>query len=73
MRDSTEKVKTLPRQTPASVNINVVPEAPKSNGPVASSSLAILKPEPSSGSVQRFLDKAADEGFVIIYSPKVII
>ncbi|XP_061354785.1 uncharacterized protein LOC133299342 [Gastrolobium bilobum] len=71
VRDLTEKIKTPPPPIPASVSVNTFTEAPKSNGPVSTSSLAISKPVPSSGSIQRFLDKAADEGLVLILSPKV--
>ncbi|XP_019436382.1 PREDICTED: uncharacterized protein LOC109342826 isoform X2 [Lupinus angustifolius] len=73
VRDLTEKIRTPPPAIPASISVNPVSEAPKSNGAVSSTSLAISKPvvPSSSGSIQRFLDKAADEGLVIIYSPKV--
>ncbi|XP_027342604.1 uncharacterized protein LOC113855247 isoform X2 [Abrus precatorius] len=71
VRDLSEKVKTLPPPIPSSVSINNVTETPKSNGSVPTTSLAISEPLPSSGSIQRFLDKAADEGLVIIQSPKV--
>ncbi|TKY48099.1 Biotin carboxyl carrier protein of acetyl-CoA carboxylase [Spatholobus suberectus] len=72
VRDLTEKIKTLPPPIPASVSVNNVAETPKTNGSVSTTSLAISKPAvPSPGSIQRFLDKAADEGLVIIQSPKV--
>lgn len=71
VRGSTKKIRTLPPPIPASASVNTVTEAPKSNRSVSSSTLAISKPVPSSGSIQRFLDKAADEGLVIIQSPKV--
>ncbi|KAG4961607.1 hypothetical protein JHK87_038240 [Glycine soja] len=74
VRDLTEKTKTLPPLIPASVSIINVTETPKTNGSVPTTSLAVSKPVdpvPSSGSIQRFLDKAADEGLVIIQSPKV--
>ncbi|XP_058774129.1 uncharacterized protein LOC131648381 [Vicia villosa] len=62
MRGLTENTKTLPPPIPA----------PEPNGSVStSSSLTIFKPAPSSISIQGFLDKAADEGLVIIQSPKV--
>ncbi|KAG4972619.1 hypothetical protein JHK82_038289 [Glycine max] len=73
VRDLTEKTKTLPPLIPASVSIINVTETPKTNGSVPTTSLAVSKPVdpvPSSGSIQRFLDKAADEGLVIIQSPK---
>nr|KYP59593.1 Biotin carboxyl carrier protein of acetyl-CoA carboxylase [Cajanus cajan] len=71
VRDLGENIKTLPSASPASVSINNVPETPKTNGSVSTTSLAISNPVPSLGSIQRFLDKAADEGLVIIQSPKV--
>ncbi|KAE9588026.1 putative acetyl-CoA carboxylase [Lupinus albus] len=73
VRGLTEKIRMHPPPIPASVSVNTVSEAPKSNGSVSSTSLVISKPivPSSSGSTQRFLDKAADEGLVIIYSPKV--
>ncbi|KAL2332444.1 hypothetical protein Fmac_020025 [Flemingia macrophylla] len=71
LRDLDEKVENVPPPIPASASINIVPETPKTNGSVPTTSLAISKPVPSPGSVQRFLDKAADEGLVIIPSPKV--
>ncbi|KAJ7951875.1 Biotin carboxyl carrier protein of acetyl-CoA carboxylase [Quillaja saponaria] len=46
-------------------------ESPDSNKSVSTSSLAISKPVPSSGGIQRLLDTAADEGLVIINSPRV--
>ncbi|MED6143618.1 hypothetical protein PIB30_007558 [Stylosanthes scabra] len=72
VRGLSEKNKTLPL-TPACASVNTVTEAPKSNGLASSStlSLAISKPLPSPESIQRFLDKATDEGLVIIQSPKV--
>lgn len=58
-----------PSPTPVSVNTTV--DTPDSNGSVASPSLAITKSVPSSGGIQTLLDKAADEGLVILESPKV--
>ncbi|MED6120503.1 hypothetical protein PIB30_021366 [Stylosanthes scabra] len=73
VRGLSEKNKTLPPPIPACASVNTVTEAPKSNGLASSStsSLAIWKPLPSPESIQRFLDKATDEGLVIIRSPKV--
>ncbi|CAL0324152.1 unnamed protein product [Lupinus luteus] len=72
VRGLTEKIR-IPPPIPSFVSVNTVAEAPKSNVSVSSTSLAIAKPvvPSSSGANQRFLDKAADEGLVIIYSPKV--
>lgn len=72
MRDLTEKSKTLPPSIPAPVSINTPAEAPKPNGSVSTlTTLAISKPAPSSLSIEGFLEKAADEGLVIIHSPTV--
>lgn len=76
MRDLTEQNETLPPPTPipASVSVNDVVETPKTNGSVSTTSLAISNPLGQvyfPGSIQRFLDKAKDEGLVIIPCPKV--
>lgn len=72
VRDLTEKSKTLPPSIPAPVSINTPAEAPKPNGSVSTlTTLAISKPVPSSLSIEGFLEKAADEGLVIIHSPTV--
>ncbi|KAB2061354.1 hypothetical protein ES319_A10G080100v1 [Gossypium barbadense] len=55
---------------PVSVSTNKTVEAPKSNGTVSTPSLAITRPLSSSGRIESFLDKAADEGLVILQSPK---
>ncbi|KAJ0074765.1 hypothetical protein Patl1_34461 [Pistacia atlantica] len=60
-----------PPSSPAPVSINTTVEEPDLNGSVTSPSLAITKPVLSLGRVQRFLDKAADEGLMILQSPKV--
>ncbi|KAK9060460.1 hypothetical protein SSX86_021164 [Deinandra increscens subsp. villosa] len=46
-------------------------ESSAQNGSASSPSLAITKAEPASGGIQKFLDTAADEGLVIIQSPRV--
>ncbi|GAU11063.1 hypothetical protein TSUD_113560 [Trifolium subterraneum] len=79
VRDLTEKTKTLPPPIVAPLSINTTAEAPKPNGSASipsgavsiPTSLAISKPVPFSVSIQAFLDKAADEGLVIIQSPRV--
>ncbi|CAJ1955118.1 unnamed protein product [Sphenostylis stenocarpa] len=74
VRDLTKKNTTLPPPIPASVSRDNVIETPKTNGSVSTTSLALSKPVdpvPSPGSIQTFIDKAADEGLVIIQSPKV--
>nr|KJB70577.1 hypothetical protein B456_011G080900 [Gossypium raimondii] len=45
--------------------------SPKSNETVSTPSLVITRPLSSSGRIESFLDKAADEGLVILQSPKV--
>ncbi|KAF2323257.1 hypothetical protein GH714_034357 [Hevea brasiliensis] len=45
-------------------------KAPDSNGSVSSTSLAISKPVPFSGGIKSFLDRAADEGLMILQSPR---
>ncbi|KAE8662957.1 hypothetical protein F3Y22_tig00113124pilonHSYRG00512 [Hibiscus syriacus] len=69
---NTEKTEPPPAiaSPPVSVSTNKNVEAPVSNGAV-STSLAITKPLSSSGRIESFLDKAADEGLVILQSPMV--
>jgi len=70
VRDVTNKNKTLPPPVPASVSV----ETPKANGSVSTTSLAISNPVdliPSPESIQILLDRAADEGWVIIPCPRV--
>lgn len=55
----------------APVTVKKRVDTPDSNGSVPTPSLAISKPVPSSGGIQTLLDKAADEGLVILESPKV--
>lgn len=70
MRDLTGKIIPPPPPSPASVSVNATAEVPL-NGSVSTLSLAISKPVPSSGGIQTFLDKAADEGIAILLSPRV--
>ncbi|KAL3824312.1 hypothetical protein ACJIZ3_020341 [Penstemon smallii] len=53
------------------VPVHTVVEIPGLNGSASSSSLALSKPAPSSVGAQTFIDKAADEGLVILQSPMV--
>ncbi|XP_009628995.1 uncharacterized protein [Nicotiana tomentosiformis] len=53
------------------VNIHSSVEVADSNGSASSSSLAITKSSPPSDGIQTMIDKAADEGLVIIQSPRV--
>jgi hypothetical protein len=72
MRDLTGKVKPAPPPSPAPVSVIATAEAPApANGSVSTLSLAISKPVPPSRGVQIFLEKAADEGLVILKSPRV--
>ncbi|XP_075505178.1 uncharacterized protein LOC142542438 isoform X2 [Primulina tabacum] len=55
----------------APVTAHSVVETPDTNGSASSPSLALSKPVSSSYGVQTLLDKAADEGLVILQSPRV--
>ncbi|KAL6996588.1 hypothetical protein U1Q18_006719 [Sarracenia purpurea var. burkii] len=70
-RDLTEKNKHLSPPVSAHVSVNATAEAPDLNGSVSLPSFAISKPPPLSNGVQTLLDKAADEGLVILKSPRV--
>ncbi|XP_022724447.1 uncharacterized protein LOC111281101 isoform X2 [Durio zibethinus] len=61
----------IPSPPPVSVSTNRTVEATDSNGAVSSPSLAVTKPLSSSGRIQSLLDKAANEGLVMLQSPKV--
>lgn len=71
MRELTENVSTPPPSIPTSVSVSTPAEVPESNGSVPAQSLAITRAEPSSRDIQTLLDKAADEGLVLIQSPRV--
>ncbi|XP_060167677.1 uncharacterized protein LOC132598680 [Lycium barbarum] len=58
-----------PVSNPVSVQSTV--EVAESNGSASSPSLAITKTSPLSDGIQTMIDKAADEGLVIIQSPRV--
>ncbi|XP_044495408.1 biotin carboxyl carrier protein of acetyl-CoA carboxylase [Mangifera indica] len=60
-----------PPLSAAPVSINTTVEAPDSNGSVPSPSPATTKPVLSLERVQTLPDKAADEGLMILQSPKV--
>ncbi|GAV59230.1 LOW QUALITY PROTEIN: hypothetical protein CFOL_v3_02761, partial [Cephalotus follicularis] len=60
-----------PPPSPAPISLKTALEAPDLNGSVSTSSLAITKPVPSTGGIQTFLGKAADEGLMIIQSPRL--
>ncbi|OMP00120.1 Biotin/lipoyl attachment [Corchorus olitorius] len=61
----------LIQSPPVSVSTNKIVEAADSNGSVSTPTLAITKPLSSSGRIQSLLDRAADEGLVILKSPMV--
>lgn len=67
----TGKSKPASRPISAPVNTSTTVEAPDQNGCVASPSLAISKPVPSSSGVQSLLDRAVDEGLAILKAPRV--
>ncbi|XP_050381804.1 uncharacterized protein LOC126798790 isoform X2 [Argentina anserina] len=73
VRELTETVNTPPPSIPAPVTVSASTpvEAPESNGSVPTQSLAITRLEPSSRDIQTLLDRAADEGLVLIQSPRV--
>ncbi|CAN0878311.1 hypothetical protein LINGRAHAP2_LOCUS12413 [Linum grandiflorum] len=59
----------VPSPPPATVNVL---DTYASNGPVSTStSLAVSGQAPSSSGIRPFLDRAVDEGFVIVKSPRV--
>ncbi|XP_056698793.1 uncharacterized protein [Spinacia oleracea] len=62
---------SLPTPGSVSMSANTAVEAPSLNGPVSPSSLAITKAGPLDITHGTLLERAADEGFVIIQSPKV--
>ena len=66
-------MKNKPASPPISapVSVNATVEAPDINGSVSLPSVPISKPVPSSTGLQRFLDKAVDEGLVMLKSPRV--
>jgi len=73
MRDLTEKNEPTPQPLPPpplAVTVKTITDASDLNGS-ASTSLAISKQEPSFGGIKSFLDRAADEGLMILQSPRV--
>ncbi|KAH7547370.1 hypothetical protein FEM48_Zijuj01G0302500 [Ziziphus jujuba var. spinosa] len=71
LRDLTGKISTASIPSPVPVSASTTAEEPASNGSVSSESLAIMKPPTSSRDIQTMLDNPADEGLVIIRSPRV--
>ncbi|KAL8043046.1 hypothetical protein ABFX02_09G092900 [Erythranthe guttata] len=70
-RDLAEQNAPPQPPAPAHVTAHSVVETPSSNGSASSPSLALSKPTSSSAGIQTMLDKAADEGLVILQSPRV--
>ncbi|XP_058074537.1 uncharacterized protein LOC131223226 isoform X2 [Magnolia sinica] len=70
-RDLKGKSEPLLPPSPPPINTNVAVETPDLNGSVTTPSLALSKPKPSIGGIQRLLETATDEGLVILQSPKV--
>lgn len=71
VRELTEKASTPSPPIPTPVSASTPAEAPESNGSLPTQSLAITRQEPSSRDIQTLLDKAADDGLVLIQSPRV--
>lgn len=65
------EISTLPPPSPAPVTETTIAEPPDVNGSASSPSLALSKPVSSSRDIQTLVDKAADEGLVIVQSPRV--
>ena len=70
-RDLMVKSKSASPPISAPVSVNATVEAPDINGSVSLPSVPISKPVPPSTGLQRFLDQAADEGLVMLKSPRV--
>ncbi|KAJ6711715.1 hypothetical protein OIU79_008029 [Salix purpurea] len=76
-RDLTEKNKATHQPLPAppppaaslAITVKTTTDASDLNGSV-STSLALSKQVPSSGGIKTFLDRAADEGLMILQSPR---
>ena len=66
-------MRNLAVPTPASapISVNTAIDVPNENGSSSSTSLAISKSEPSPSDIQTSLVKAADEGLVMLQSPRV--
>ncbi|XP_047967537.1 biotin carboxyl carrier protein of acetyl-CoA carboxylase isoform X2 [Salvia hispanica] len=62
---------SAPPQIPAPVTAHAVVETSAANGSASSPSLALSVPASAQGGGQSLLDKAADEGLVILQSPRV--
>ncbi|XP_048440081.1 biotin carboxyl carrier protein of acetyl-CoA carboxylase isoform X2 [Pyrus x bretschneideri] len=71
VRKLTEKISTPPPPSPAPVSASENAKALDLNGAVPTQSVAITRQESSSRSIQTLLDRAADDGLVLIHSPRV--
>lgn len=72
LRDLAGKSTPPPPPPPVAAAVNGVSvESTEQNGSASSTSLAITKAAPTSGGIQTFLETAADDGLVIIQSPRV--
>ncbi|CAN6570584.1 unnamed protein product [Malus baccata var. baccata] len=71
VRKLTEKISTPPPPSPPPVSASENAKALDSNGGVPTQSVAITRQESSSRSIQTLLDTAADDGLVLIHSPRV--
>ncbi|OVA00474.1 Biotin/lipoyl attachment [Macleaya cordata] len=70
-RNLAGKSQPLPPPSSGPVSTNTSVNTSDLNGSVSTPTLAISKPVPSLGENQSLLDKATDEGLVILRSPKV--
>lgn len=71
MRDLAGKIEPTPPPSSTPVTVSLNDEAPKLNGSASMSSLPISKSALLLGQSQTLLDRAADEGLMILQSPKV--
>nr|XP_028964252.1 uncharacterized protein LOC103429343 [Malus domestica] len=71
VRQLTEKISTPPPPSPVPVSASENAKALDSNGTVPTQSVAITRQESSSRSIQTLLNRAADDGLVLIRSPRV--
>ncbi|RXH88493.1 hypothetical protein DVH24_000092 [Malus domestica] len=70
VRQLTEKISTPLPPSPVPVSASENAKAVDSNGTVPTQSVAITRQESSSRSIQTLLDRAADDGLVLIRSPR---
>ncbi|KAJ0985666.1 hypothetical protein J5N97_004022 [Dioscorea zingiberensis] len=69
-RNINGKLSSPPTPSPP-IQVNFSNEVLDQNGSASTTSLALSKPKPFSGSIQRILDASSDEGLMILQSPKV--